>query len=340
MDTVSILLGSPRGRFFCANIGYACSDERASYYHRPQTSSDVVDVLADIETEAIAALSEIGILDAFAYAVDFARYWQPPDEDDVMFADPEVVDVLHSIAQAIVASTHTGWWSDPIDRANQRSVEKFVSSYGWSELPLSIRRIDDGLERWRTDTLANEDRFREYLSADPNRKISGEWWSTPYADGVYVTTRARDVVGALELLLHEDDISDGAQARIWPMHVRGNPRVYEITSPADWAHLVDTYPLAVPASRRSDWHDTTGEYHNWLIPDWTRVVVDYDAVHLTMIGYLSTPGIAIHLTEHSGATVLAGWGPDATHWLRSDFITIDKSMTQWRRSSDDTWVLV
>ncbi|XGU20220.1 hypothetical protein ACETU7_04255 [Rhodococcus sp. 3Y1] len=54
---------------------------------------------------------------------------------------------------------------------------------------------------------------------------------------------------------------------------------------------------------------------------------DYDAVHLTMMAYLTTPGIAIPLSANSGATVLAGWDPDATFWLRSNNITVDDDPT-------------
>ena len=66
--------------------------------------------------------------------MDFARYWQPPDEEDLLFAHPDVAAALRSIAQA--------------------------------------------------------------------------------------------------------------RARVRPVRVHGTPRVYEIGGPADWAHLVDTYPFS------------------------------------------------------------------------------------------------
>lgn len=65
------------------------------------------------------------------------------------------------------------------------------------------------------------------------------------------TSRARERPGALELLLEEDSSGCG-EACVWPVTVYGNPRIYEIRYPVDWAHLVDTSPLAVPESKRSD----------------------------------------------------------------------------------------
>ncbi|MGG7099816.1 hypothetical protein [Rhodococcus sp. 24CO] len=340
MDTASMMLGSPRGRFFCANIGYACSTHKlASSYGRSGTLSDVVDVLANVDVGAIAALSEIEILDRFAYAVDFARYWQPPDEEDIVLVVPQVVELLRPIAHAILASPHTQWWAEPVDNFNQRMVQKFDRSDDPEVTPLHIRQFQDGLEQWRTHTLDYEATFVECLKADPDRQIGGEWWSIPAANGAYDTTRARDVLGAIELMLVEDSPGWGF-AHVWQVSVHRTPRVYEITSPTAWAHLVDTYPLAVPASRRSVWYETTGEYHDWFIPDWSKVVNDYDAVHLSMIGYLTTPGITIPLSDHSGATVLAGWNPDTTFWLNTSFITVDGDMTAWRPDSENLWAPV
>ncbi|TQF66380.1 hypothetical protein FK531_17905 [Rhodococcus spelaei] len=337
MDTVSLLVASPRGRYFCSNVGYAADNGKPRPNELVQSAGQVLDVLANVDVRAVARLTEIELLDALALATDFARYWQPPDREDLMFARPEIVAALRPIAQAALASPHTDWWADPVDLGNQRLVEKRYSHHGWSELPLRIRRVDGHLERWRADALTNERRFREYLIDDPDRQIGGEWWSTPITGGTPVTSRARDGLGALELLLEEDDISDGKNARVWPVRIDGTPRIYEITSPAAWAHLVDTYPLPVPASRRSDWYATTGEHHDWFIPDWLAVAADYDAVHLTVHGYLTTPGIAIPLAAHAGATVLGGWNPDATFWLRGDHIVVDGDPTEWHRTSDDPW---
>jgi len=192
-------------------------------------------------------------------------------------------------------------------------------------LVLQAYLAEDGIEQWRAESLENERQFLEYQIEDPDRHIGGEWWSIPFANGTTETTRARDGIGALGVFLEEDSSSN--EARVQPVRIYGAPRIYEITGPQDWANLVDTYPLPVPASRRSVWYDTTGEYRDWFIPDWVSVSADYDAVHLTMMAYLTTPGVAIPLSANAGATVLAGWDPDATFWLRSNNITVDDDPT-------------
>ncbi|WP_228400990.1 hypothetical protein [Rhodococcus sp. C1] len=196
-----------------------------------------------------AEMSELEILHCLAYAVDFARYWEPPDEEDLIFVRPEVIAALRPIAEALLDSPHTAWWTEPVDRLNQNLVEKRNPIYGWSDLPLRIYRAEDGLEQWRAEALDNERQFLEYQIEDPDRHIGGEWWSIPFANGTTETTRARDGIGALGVILEEDSSSN--EARVQPVRIYGAPRIYEITGPQDWANLVDTYPLPVPASRRS-----------------------------------------------------------------------------------------
>ena len=332
MDLVSLVLASPRGRFFCANVAYLCST--APY--RPRTPADVLEVIEAVDVRAMSGLSELDLLDALAFATDWARYWQPPDEEDVMFAQPDIVGALHPVAAAVLDSPLTRWWDEPVDLDNQRMIARLPSNEKWPESTMPYRSAAVGLDQWRDHVLADEARSRTRRAERPDNTTGGEWWSTPLPSAALETSRGRDDVGALELLLEEDSFG-GDEARVWPVSVRSTPRVYEITNPTDWARLVAVYPLPVPESKRSDWFDTTGEYHDWFIPDWAAVADDYDAVHLTLHGYLTTPGLAIPLADNQGATVLAGWNPDATWWLNNGVAHVEDEPALWRWC-DDRWV--
>lgn len=337
MDLVTLTLGSPRGRFFLANVAYACStDARVdSPYLRPHTVSDALEVIEGIDTDAIGELSEMALLDALAYATDFARYWQPPDEDDIMFADTGVGEALRPVAAAVFASKNTAWWGDPVDTDNQRFVVHPPSPADWPAWSVPYRPPADGLQLWREGALESEERFREHRAAHPDTQLSGEWWSTPIFGNTLTTSRARPGIGSLELILDEDS-SGGGEARIWPVHVRGTPRVYEISGPSDWTNLVEQYPLNVSESRRQVWYETTGDHRAWHIPDWVAVARDYDAAHLSLHGYLTTPGITLSLSDNTEATLLGGWDPDATIWLDPDVVVVDDEPTLWRRD-DERW---
>lgn len=95
--------------------------------------------------------------------------------------------------------------------------------------------------------------------------------------------------------------------------------------------------MAVTVSRRGDGYDTTGESADWFFPDWPAVAADYDAVLFTVHCYLTTPGNAIPLTHRPGSTVLAGWNPDATFWLRGDRLSVEDDPVQWLRSREGRW---
>jgi hypothetical protein len=340
MDTAGHVLASPRGRRFAAHLGYACStDKRASNYLEPLTQADALDVLAAVDAETVAQLSELDVLEAFSRATDFARYWQPPDEEDLWFADPAIVTALHPIVEAVLTCEHARWWSTPMDPTCQRAVQKrYTSTDEWSDSFWSDQDPDADLPAWRRHVLDEEDRFRRLLEVDPERQISGEWWSIPVPSRVRVTSRSRQNLGAVALLLAEDDSSDGRHARVWPVHVDDAARVYEITGPDTWTHLVDAYPLAVATSRRSDWYEATGKHVQWYLPDWAAASVDYDAVHLTVLGYLTTPGLALPLTTHIGASVLAGWDPDATFWLDPRLVRTCGAPVEWQRAGDIPWM--
>ncbi|MET4050279.1 hypothetical protein BJD99_04315 [Rhodococcus sp. 1163] len=205
----------------------------------------------------------------------------------------------------------------------------------WLESTAPYRPDSSSLDEWRTKTLESELRFRDHRSAYPESRLSGEWWSTPVSGNTLTTTRTRNGIGALELLMEEDS-DGGGEARVRPVHVRNSPRVYEISTPQEWANLVERYPLAVPESRRSDWFETTGKYRNWFIPDWAAVAEDYDPAHLGLHGYLTTLGIAISLSDNKRSTLLGGWDPDATFWLDPNVIEIDDEPTLWRHT-DERW---
>jgi hypothetical protein len=140
------------------------------------------------------------------------------------------------------------------------------------------------------------------------------------------TTRSRPGLGAVELLLEED--SFGALAALcWPVRARMPVRVFEIDSPVHWMELVERYGVDVTGKRIAHWSLATGLDRRWVIPDWLAVAEDYEVVHLTVNGYLTTSGRALAVDTGS-STFLAGWNPDMSYWL-SDVLKSAGSPTLW-----------
>ncbi|HEY8454914.1 MAG TPA: hypothetical protein VIL34_04930 [Actinopolymorphaceae bacterium] len=341
MRDVNAVLAAPRGRRFCWEVASVSDEDITSVMFDASAQPDderaissLAAALRRVDPQSTGALPEQTVTECLADAVALAWYWREPHPEDVLLAHPEVVAALAPLAESLLASDATRWWDEPVDLADQRFVQ-WLGEYATSPPELSGSRAR--LERSRTEAVAAEQEASRKLPTDPRANISGVWWSTPPSDGLAHTSRARPWLGAMQLLLTEDD-AGWEHARVWPLRPTRDVRVFEITGPDSWAALVEAYPLRLTASRRHDWWRTTSADTEWFIPDWAAVANDYDAVHLTMVGYLTTPGTAVPV--NGGATVLAGWNPDETYWL-SDVLEPAGEPVEWERRdtgrSHDEW---
>ena len=317
----------------CAAIAHLQRDAvweafcHASYAPSPGTTAHFAQVLTAIDAADIAALDEPTLRGCLSDTVAVARYWQEPDEFDQALATSEVVAALRPIAVSLLSSVASTWWSSSMDPARQVAVQ-------WADEPVEdpprLMDFAESLRDWRRRTVDAE-REAHTQPADPAAPISGTWWSSPALSGVALTSRSLPELGSAQLVLAEDDLG-WRRARLWPVTPLRECRVYEIAHPQSWIDLVNAYPLRVTRSRLHDWWRTTGRAGEWFIPDWEAVSVDYDAVHLPVLGYLSVAGRALDVDE--GATVLAGWDPDATFWLR-DVLRAEPGPSIWLRDAND-----
>jgi hypothetical protein len=71
--------------------------------------------------------------------------------------------------------------------------------------------------------------------------------------------------------------------------------------------------LAVPGQ-----HAMRAHVSRHVLPDWAAVSADYDGVHLSWAGFLTTEGYVCDL-DAGGVTMLRYWGSERTHWLADVF---------------------
>src|SRR4051794_26652896 len=286
---------------------------------------------ADVATLLLALpvppLDDVSMLTALRAAVDTARYWQEPDGEDVLAASPQMHDALARVA-AHLAGSAPPWWTAPLDQS-QWSVTFADTAPRTSSQQSAARR----LASWRTGTVHEESLARAERPRDPHARVSGTWWSSPPAE-LTRSTRGLGALGPVGLWLVEDAFGwDRATAR--PISLPPGARVYELDGPDARAHLCRRYPLDVTPARRHDWFRSTGHDGRWLVPDWSGVAAEFDAVHLSVAGYLTTAGRVVAVDDEM-STVLAGWDPDATYWL-SDAPPTDAAEQTWTLSDDDVW---
>ncbi len=337
--TADALLAGPRGRSLCVNL----LDDRLAVPDRRvrRTWLDALECVRTGDTAhgarrltECARIADVSgtpfdgsaLLAGLVAAVNFASYWQEADAEDQGFAGEAARDALRPVAEAVVAAVgapDVRWWTAPADRDRQRYAQ-FLGDHSLPD-PLLTGAVES-VAAWRADILDDE-RSAQDRPEDPAAPYSGRWWSTPAISRLPVTTRALPGLGAVRLALVEDGLG-WQSARCWPVVPEEGARVYEIHGPDQWAELVDRYPLDVSKSRRHDWWRVTGWAGRWLIPDYTAVAADWDAVHVSVAGYVTTAGIAIPAGD-GRCTMLAGWDPEATWWL-TDVLSLTGPPEDWR----------
>ena len=340
------LLSGPRGRRFCLGVLTAARPEiwtlaaRAAEY--PQDHGLASELAEALRSPASVAAAESAggraLLAGLTEAVDAARYWQQPDETDALLAQPAIRLALGLVAHALADSLAAWWGPGFLDRDRQCFVQWTDERIGQPPDPRgAARRLAD----WKAAALADE-RQAAKRPENPAANWGGWWWSTPRPSELLTTTRSMPELGATGLLLVEDGLG-WKRATVWPLVTRPDSRVYEIDGPAAWTWLAARYPMDVSLSKRHDWWRTTGIAGPWLVPDWSAVAADYDGVHLTLSGYLTTAGLALAARPSAGPsvavlerTVLAGWDPDETYWL-NDVLTPGAAPSNWRSDGSGRW---
>ena len=285
--------------------------------------------------DAIAAAESAGpsgLLAGLAEAVNSACYWQEPDETDELLLKPPVLTALGEVANSLSGSLAA--WLRPSSVALDRQC--FVQWTDEHKLqPPSLTASAEKRARWKASTIADERQAAD-RPRDPAAHWSGRWWSTPALSDLVTTTRSITGLGATKLMLVEDSLG-WKRALVWSLTPASGSRIYEISDPTAWTDLVARYPMDVSLSKRHDWWRTTGVDGPWLMPDWSAVGADYDGVHLTVTGYLTTAGR--YLAVGQSGTVLAGWNPDETYWL-NDVLRPGTAPSEWQsnESQPPTWV--
>lgn len=150
------------------------------------------------------------------------------------------------------------------------------------------------------------ERIAEHVASTPH----AQWWSVPPTRS---STRSL-FDGTPAALWFVEDGMGWKRAVSRRMRVPSGVRAYEIDGPQAWAQLCREFPVEVTAQKRHDWYRATGRAGRWVVPDWPRVAEQYDGIHLTVRGYLSSAGTAITVDDAT-ASVIAGWAPDETYWL-------------------------
>lgn len=250
--------------------------------------------------------NELDLMNALTESVNRAIYWQEPDIEDQLLAEPQIIAALRPLATA-VAWYAPEWWTDSMAPGQKRMQDPQSSSLELQE----SWQAGAGVRQWYTHAVTEETRAQTFIP-DPAANYTGMWWSTPAHPWIPATTRVIDGLGPVALWAREDSTTP-EYAVTYPVSLIGPCRVLEITNVQDYVRLVEAYPLRMTRSRFHDWYRVTGSVEEWYIPHWGLIAKEYEAVHLTTAAYLEIATRRIPVLD--GATMMAGWSPDVTFWV-------------------------
>jgi hypothetical protein len=231
---------------------------------------------------------------------------------------------LRPIAQLLARNPELDWWWGDVDHGAQRWISQ---------------RNDEGLSNRELSDLFMINRNEK---TDPHLRDPEfyTWWVTPGGDRISDTTLGP--VGsalAVKLVCNDDWTIDRANVQVWKVAIPTNAEIYEVHSPQDWVHLVERFPKLRTYPDLANWLRWTGCSGPWLVPDWKAVAEQFDGVHVSIGGHLSTAYTAWPVGDHF--TILSGWHPDSTFWIgRSPHVVGERLDTGeeyrppiWERSS-------
>jgi hypothetical protein len=274
-------------------------------------------------------------------------WWELPsdsDPDDVRLAADQVRTwSFGALATAAVSASylHTGPWMSSAPavaatayrhaEARRAIADAIASSFGVAlHRPVDLDAQEWWHSRVGSSALVNQPRFRSFEDVYGAGQFTwgGLWTVTGPPPEVHA-----DLIGAWEL--DPDPVSR------WRLPVSAHARVYEIHRPEDWVNLVAGHPavarggaegwegweLPGPNQRpkelasllaHPDQRAARTAIRRHLVPDWRGVAADYDGVHLSWAGFLTSEGCVTDVGD-GDVVMLRYWFSERTHWLADVF---------------------
>ena len=195
--------------------------------------------------------------------------------------------------------------SDNLDHAAQDLIEAPAARSWWEALPKNEQIMLGSGER-QPDVQRLARRVEVYLEESS--------WRLPW--GLTTSNKIGPRLPAARLC--DDEAVYGLDEPIscWRLPVDSDARVYEINVPSDWIALCETYPKLIHIP--PEWTRWGVDAVRGLCADWLAVACDWDALHISMAGLLTTVGLPLGIGAY-GSIFEDEIGSELTVWFRPCF---------------------
>jgi len=285
-----------------ARLEVAQRDDVA-WFEAPRDSRD------DAVSRAAASVSRMSFGDLLALATDSAEYLAGPWSGEAQVALAHLYECApqrRPIAEAV--SEHFG---ERLHRGANLDRQQW-----WRDGTAAERHYERPLFRDFSEVYGNGEFTRSGLwtVSDPPPEVNDGLFSAWDFSGFPVTR--------------------------WQLPIHAGARLWSVDHPSDWRRLVETYPR-VATKPHLGWELPGPNQHpadtrmlrsiqgqnavriaidRHVLPDWEVVAQDFDGVHLSWAGFLTTEGFVSDLSG-GGVTMLRYWGSERTLWLHDVFGT-------------------
>ena len=210
-----------------------------------------------------------------------AMEWWTADRDEAVVKVLEHEERLEPLARTMLEHPATAWWFDPIDLNNQ----VWISHDKVAPDTANWQRPKSPPSRW--ERYAQKPRSRQY-----------QYTSTLIEGDTSLFVALDQGVGDLSLW--------SPPFQCWRLRIPPSVRVFEVHGPEDWNGLCVRYPAKGTKDGPPD--------PKWLVPDWGAAAEDWDGIHVSLGGLLTTEQVRYEST--GGVSMLLFTASELTYWLR------------------------
>lgn len=193
-------------------------------------------------------------------------------------------DRFEAAVRTVVEAPAARWWWEPLDRGRQTWLTPYDDAY---PLPFDVD-FADGF----TDGTAPRDAL----------------WTSTSVDGL----------PGVALFFGWDGQAEPPIA-VWSLTVPETARVYEIDNADDWLALCMGYPRDTTTWHAESWSNDLGVRGKRIVtPAWELVAEDWDGIHLSLAGLLTTTCRVLPVGEDTVTSVMR-WHTETTAWFHPAF---------------------